>query len=291
MAEDNESRKRLAILLNEVAIKEGVHETLIEGVRVARHSSPLARTPVVYEPAVVFVGQGCKRSYLGDQVYEYGPASYLVLSVPLPAECEWDASAEEPVLVLGVGIDPTILGEVILEMDEPLSPAREMPRAVSTHALSDQLSGSVTRLLECLSCPLDSRMLGRQMVREIVYRVLREEKDGALRALANRNEHFIRIARVLKEVHANSAKPFSVESMSKRAGMSNAAFRHNFKLVTGNSPIQYLKRIRLDRAKRLMIHDGYNAGTAAKAVGYESASQFSREFKRQFGLTPMEASE
>jgi len=210
------------------------------------------------------------------------------LSVPLPAECEWDASPEEPLLVLGIKIDPTTLGEVILEMDEPLSPLRELPRAVTTHPLSDQLTSSVIRLLECLKYPLDSRMLGRQMVREIVYRVLREEKDGALRALANRNGNFIRIARVLKEVHADSAKPFTVESMSKRAGMSTAAFHHNFKLVTGSSPLQYLKRIRLDRAKRLMIHDGYNASTAAKAVGYESASQFSREFKRQFGVTPIQ---
>jgi AraC-like DNA-binding protein len=134
-------------------------------------------------------------------------------------------------------------------------------------------------------------MLGRQIVREIVYRVLREEKDGALQALANRNEHFIRIARVLKEVHADSARSFSVEGMAKRAGMSIAAFHHNFKLMTGSSPLRYLKRIRLDRAKRLLIHDGYNAGAAAKAVGYESASQFCREYKRQFGVTPMEGIE
>jgi AraC-like DNA-binding protein len=287
MANENESRERLATLLNELAAEEGIHPTLVEGVRVARHSSPLPRTSVVYEPVVVFIGQGRKRSYLGDRVYVYDPSTYLVLPVPLPAECEWDASPEEPLLVLGMKIDPTTLGEVILEMDEPLSPLRELPRAVSTHPLSDQLRSSVIRLLECLKCPLDSHMLGRQMVREILYRVLREEKDGALRALANRNEHFIRIARVLKEVHADSAKSFSVESMSKQAGMSIAAFHHNFKLVTGSSPLQYLKRIRLDRAKRLMIHDGYNASTAAKAVGYESASQFSREFKRQFGVTPI----
>jgi len=291
MANENENRERLALLLNEVAVDEGIHPTLVEGVGVARHSSSLPRTSVMYEPVIVFVGQGCKRSYLGDQVYVYDPSTYFVLSVPLPAECEWDASPEEPVLVLGVKIDPTTLGEVILAMDEPLSPQRELPRAVTTHPLGDQLSSAVIRLLECLKCPLDSRMLGRQIVREIIYRVLREEKDGALRAFANRNGHFMRIARVLKEVHADSAKPITVESMSKRAGMSIAAFHHNFKLVAGSSPLQYLKRIRLDRAKRLMIHDGYNASTAAKAVGYESASQFSREFKRQFGVTPMEGVE
>ena len=281
-------RERLALLLNEVAVQEGIHPTLVPGVAVARHSTTLPRTSVVYEPVIVFVGQGRKRSYLGDRIYEYDPATYFVLSVPMPAECEWDACPEEPVLVLGIKIDPSTLGELILAMDEPLSPVREMPRAVTTHPLGDQLSSAVIRLLECLKCPLDSRMLGPQIVREIIYRVMREEKDGALRALANRNGNFMRIARVLKEVHADSAKPFTVESLSKRAGMSTPAFHHNFKLVTGSSPLQYLKRIRLDRAKRLMLHDGYNASTAAKAVGYESASQFSREFKRQFGRTPRE---
>lgn len=98
----------------------------------------------------------------------------------------------------------------------------------------------------------------------------------------------MRIARVLREVHADCAKPFTVENMSKRAGMSIAAFHHNFKLVAGSSPLRYLKQIRLDRAKRLMIHDGYNASTAAKAVGYESASQFSRECRRTFGTPPLQ---
>jgi AraC-like DNA-binding protein len=288
MAVDNERRRRLASLLNEVAAKEGIHPTLVEGVGVARHSRSQPRTSVVYEPVIVFVGQGRKRSYLGDQVYVYDPSTYFVLSVPLPAECEWDATPEEPVLVLGIKVDPTMLGEVLLAMDEPMAPQRDMPRAVTTHPLSDQLGAAVIRLLECLRSPLDSRILGRQIVREIIYRVLCEEQDGALRAFANRNGNFMQIARVLKEVHADSAKPFTVESMSTRAGMSVAAFHHNFKLVAGSSPLQYLKRIRLDRARRLMLHDGYNASTAAKAVGYESASQFSREYKRQFGVTPVD---
>jgi AraC-like DNA-binding protein len=288
MAAKTEQREKLARLLDEVAAGEGIHSTLIEGVGVARHSSVQPRMSVVYEPVIVFVGQGRKRSYLADQVYVYDPSTYFVLSVPMPAECEWEGTPEDPVLVLGIKVDPTMLGEIILAMDEPVLPVREMPRAVTTHRLSEQLSSTVIRLLECLKSPLDCRILGRQLVREIIYRVLCEEEDGALRALANRNEHFMRIARVLKEVHANPTKPFTVEGLSKLAGMSVAAFHHNFKLVAGSSPLQYLKRLRLERAKRLMIHDGYNASTAAKAVGYESASQFSREFKRQFGVAPKE---
>jgi AraC-like DNA-binding protein len=287
----NDNRKWLASLLNEVAAHEGVHQTLVDGVRVARHSKPLPRTPVVYEPMIVVIGQGRKRGYLGDEVYVYDPFNYLVLSVPLPVECEWDASREEPLLILAINVEPTMLGEIVLEMDEPLPPVHPTPRGISTTPMSEELSGAVIRLLECLKCPLDSRILGRQAVREIVYRVLRGEQGGPLRALASRDEHFTRIARVLKHIHTDCAKPFTIESMAKRAGMSVAAFHHNFKLVTASSPLQYLKRIRLDRARRLMAHDGYNASTAARAVGYESQSQFSREFKRLFGVTPVEDAE
>ena len=287
----NDNRKRLAALLNEVAAHEGIHQTLVDGVRVARHSSPLPRTPVVYPPVIVFVGQGHKRGYLGNEVYRYDAFNYLVLSVPLPVECEWEASPEEPLLVLAINVEPTMLGEILLELDEPLRPVGPMPRGISTTPMSNELSGAVIRLLECLKCPLDSHMLGRQTVREILYRVVRGEQGGSLRALASRDDHFTRIARVLKHIHTEYAKPFTVESLAKRAGMSVAAFHHNFKLVTASSPLQYLKRIRLDRAKRLMALDGYNASTAARAVGYESPSQFCREFKRLFGVPPVEEAE
>jgi AraC-like DNA-binding protein len=183
------------------------------------------------------------------------------------------------------------LGEMMLEMDEPPPPVGPTPRGISSTPMSEELGGAVIRLLECLKSPLDSRMLGCQTVREIVYRVLQGEQGGALRALASRDEHFSRIARVLKHVHAEYAKPLSIEELSRKAGMSVAAFHHNFKLVTASSPLQYLKRIRLDQARRLMAHDGYNASTAARAVGYESPSQFSREFKRLFGVTPVEEAE
>jgi AraC-like DNA-binding protein len=291
MDSQNNSRKRLASLLDEVAVHEGMHPTLVEGVQVLRRTQPLPRTLMVYHPNILIVGQGRKRAYLGGQVYVYDTFNYLVLSVPLPAECETDAVLEEPLLLLAIDVDPTMLGEMILEMDEPLPPVGTTPRGISTTPMSEELSGAVIRLLECLRCPLDSRMLGRQIVREIVYRVLLGEQGGSLRALASRDEHFAHIARALKHIHSEYARPLSVEEMSRKAGMSVAAFHHNFKLVTASSPLQYLKRIRLDRARRLMAHDGYNASTAARAVGYESPSQFSREFKRLFGVTPVEEAE
>ena len=287
----SESRKRLASLLDEVALHEGTHPTLVEGVEVARVSQPVQRAPVVYRPKILIVGQGRKRAHLGGEVYQYDAYNYLVLSVPLPAECETEASPAEPLLLLSIHVEPTMLGEMLLEMDELTPPAGPTPRGISSSPMTEEIGRAVIRLLQCLKSPLDSRMLGRQAVREVVYRVLLGEQGGSLRALASRDDHFARIARVLRHVHADYAKPLSVEEMARKAGMSVAAFHHYFKLVTASSPLQYLKRIRLDHAKRLMAHDGHNAGTAARAVGYESASQFSREFKRLFGVTPGEEAE
>jgi AraC-like DNA-binding protein len=278
----------MASLLSEVAIHEGIHPTLIEGVKVVRTSQPLHREPLVYQPHIIIVGQGRKRAYIGDEVYTYDAFNYLVSTVPMPAECEAEASPENPILIVAIDVEPAMLGELILEMDELSTPVGPTPRAFATTPMSDELVGAVNRLLECLKSPIDSRILGRHAVREIAYRVLRDEQGGSLRALAGRDDHFARIARVVKHIHKEHARSLSVEELARRAGMSVPAFHHHFKLVTASSPLQYLKRIRLDRAKRLMAHEGYNAGTAARAVGYESPSQFSREFKRLFGVSPIE---
>src|SRR3954454_15404171 len=283
-------RERLARLLGEIAVEEGMQRTPVEGVEVFRATKSVPRAPIVYLPRILIVGQGRKRAFLGGETYRYDAYNYLVLSVPLPAECETEASPEEPLFLLAIHVEPSMVGEMLLELDEP-SVVAPTPRGISSTPMNEELAGAVVRLLECLKKPTDSRILGRQTVREIVYRVLQGEQGGALRALASRDDHFARIARVLRLLHAEYARQFSVEELAKKAGMSLAAFHHYFKLVTASSPLQYLKRVRLDQARRLMAHDGYNASTAARAVGYESPSQFSREFKRLFGATPVEDAE
>lgn len=291
MKDEDCYRERLTTLLNEVAVREGTHPSSIPGVELARVSKSLPRSLMIYQPNIIIVGQGQKRCYLGNQVFTYDAMNYLVLSVPLPMECEATASPEEPLLVVAINVEQVMLGELILEMDDPMPQAGMTPRGVKTTPMSDELSSAVIRLLECIKSPQDARMLGRQTVREIVYRVLCGEQGGPLRALASRDDHFTRIARVLKYIHTEYAQPLSAEDLAKRSGMSVSIFHHHFKLVTANSPLQYLKRIRLDRARVLMAHDGYNANTAARAVGYESPSQFSREFKRLFGVSPTQDSE
>lgn len=282
---DNWRRLRLAELIEALTVHDGEHRTRVEGVLLWRASAPIPRHPVVYQPRIVVVAQGRKRGYLGGQMYSYDPYQYLVLAVPLPFECETEATLDEPLLGVAMDIDSTVLGEMLLEMDED-APKASVPRGIYSSPLTTELSDAVIRLMECLASPLDSRMLGRQLVREILYRVLRGEQGDALRALANRNDHFTQIARVLRYIHADYARPLTTNALARMAGMSVSVFHQNFKQVTDTSPIQYIKQVRLHRARTLMAYDGHNAGTAAAAVGYESQSQFGREFKRLFGVTP-----
>jgi len=281
-------RKRLVQLLDELVRKDGVHPCAIPGVELVRETSPSPRKPVVYKPRIIVVGQGRKKVYVGDQVLNYDPYNYLVLSVPLPVECEFDCSPEEPMLVVAIEVNPTMIGEMILEMDESLPVEGSIPPVIYTTPLDERMGGAVIRLLECLKSSRDSKILGRQIVREIVYLVLMGEQGAALRALAARNENFHQIARVLQRIHVDPAQDFSVEALARKAGMSVSAFHHTFKQMTATSPLQYVKRIRLDKARQLMVHEGHNVSTAAMNVGYESVSQFSREFKRLFGASPAE---
>src|SRR5437660_2700754 len=138
MKGQSNNRERLATLLDEVAVHEGVHRTLVEGVEVARISQPVPRAPVVYEPKILIVGQGRKRAFLGGETYRYDAYNYLVLSVPLPAECETEASPEEPLLLLAIHVEPSMVGEMLLELDEP-SVVAPTPRGISSTPLDEEL--------------------------------------------------------------------------------------------------------------------------------------------------------
>lgn len=273
-------------LLGKLAIKEGFSPSNLKGVQFIRSNKPLPRMPVVYEPSIVIVGQGRKIGYLGDQVYIYDPFNYLVLSVPLPFECETQATPDEPYLAVSVRVDPVMVGELLIEMDDDIQDKGTAERGIISTPMTDEMISATVRLLDCLKSPLDSRILGPHNVREIIYRVLYGKQGEALRALAVRHSRFSQIAKVLRRIHTEYDKELDIEFLSSEVNMSISTFHHNFKAVTSSSPLKYLKSIRLHKALMLMIQDGLNAGAAAEKVGYESASQFSREFKRYFGNSP-----
>lgn len=278
--------RRIIDILMRLAPNEGYTQSALDSVRLMRSNRPLARTPVLYEPSIVIVCQGRKLGFLGDEMYVYDAQQYLVLSVPLPFSTETVASEEEPMLGVAIRLDLLELSELITELDDAGGPAYGAPLGIASTPLDDDLADATLRLLRALASPLDARILGPAIVNEICFRVLTGAQGMAMRAALAHNGRFGRVARALNCIHADFAQPLTVAHLAKEAGMSVPAFHANFRTVTQTSPIQYIKSTRLHQARLLMIRDGLTAAGAAAKVGYESPSQFSREFKRFFGRTP-----
>lgn len=281
----------LSELISGLAAREGFNPTTLRSVQVMRSSHAQARRPVVYTPSVVIVAQGRKVGYVGNAVHAYDRDHYLVLSVLIPFECEIAlATPQEPFLALSVGVDTVLLGELMLEMHAAEVPSAPIS-AVSSSLMTPELHDVALRLLRCLYSRADSEILGPQLVREILYRVLQSEQGAALRALSGVNGSFGQIAKALQRMHTEYETPLDVESLARTAGMSVSIFHQHFKTVTDTTPIQYLKSLRLHKARTLMAKTGLTAKAAAMAVGYASTSQFSREFKRFFGASPTQEAE
>jgi AraC-like DNA-binding protein len=254
-----------------------------------RASKPMPRTPVLYEPSIVIVGQGRKRGYLGGRVYTYDPHNYLVLSVPMPFECETEVGRDGPMLAVSIRVDLGVLSELLMKMDRrAVASDGDDTHGMYSTPLDLALSEATVRLLDCLSSPIEARVLGPQIVREITFRVLCGSRGGCLHALIAINGRLSQIQRALDRMHTDSARAIDVAALAEEAGMSVSAFHHNFKMVTSTSPLQYIKTIRLHKARMLMAVERLSAGAAAGRAGYQSPSQFSREFKRFFGATPQE---
>lgn len=273
-------------LLTELAQGVGFSPSRLPGVRFMRAVRHVPRTPIVYEPSIVIIARGRKIGYLGGRRFVYDPNHFLVLSVPLPFECETFGTPEEPLLGVKIGVTPALVTELLLSMQSTPPIYALDSETIQAAPLDSTLAGAAVRLLESLRSDDEARILGPQIVREIIYRVLLGELGGTLRALAAPNSAFGQISRALHRIHAEFAHAFDVPTLAREVGMSVSTFHERFKAITSSSPLQYVKSIRLHRARLLMAHDGVSASEAAIQVGYESPSQFNREFKRLFGDTP-----
>ncbi|WP_371860967.1 AraC family transcriptional regulator [Pseudoduganella flava] len=288
---ETERQGRMVRLMAVLAPNEGYTLCGLPGVKFMRANAVRPRGKVLYEPCIVIVCQGHKRGYLGDQAFDYHSQQFLVLSVPLPFEGETlRATPAEPLLAISIPIDLQLAAELALAVDEAQSgiapPAA--PRGIMASKLDDALGDAVLRLLQALTCQVETRLLGPGILREILFRVLTGEQGGALRAALAHQSQFGKIGKALRRIHMDYHRQIDVATLAQEAGMSPAAFHASFKAVTMTSPIQYLKTTRLHKARLLMVQDGLTAATASGRVGYESSSQFSREFKRFFGRTPLE---
>ncbi|EAX1293887.1 AraC family transcriptional regulator [Salmonella enterica] len=280
---------QLADKINHLKNNDKIISERLAGIRLLYGVEPGPRTPVMYLPGIIFLFSGHKIGYINKRKFRYDANEYLLLTVPLPFECETWATPEVPLAGIRLDIDVLQLQELLMDIGE--DERFQLPMAASginSATLSDEILCAVERLLDVMERPLDARILGKQIIREILYHVLMGPRGGALLALVSRQTHFSLISRVLKQIEMKYTENLNVEQLAAEANMSVSAFHHNFKAVTSTSPLQYLKSYRLHKARMMMIHDGMKASVAAMRVGYESASQFSREFKRYFGVTPGE---
>ena len=277
---------RLVALLHELVQGEGFLPSRLPGVNFMRSTRYVPRSPIVYEPGIFVVAQGRKTGYLGERKIIYDPDRYLVLSVPLPFECETEGSPEAPLLAVSISVTRASIVELLLQMGDVELTNGAHVLAMQSTKLDERLREAVTRLLENLRSDDDARILGPQIVREVTYLVLCGKLGATLRAVAAPDSHFGQISRILNRMHTDFARSYDMTQLAREAGMSVSAFHARFKAVTASSPLQYLKSVRLHKALLLMVHEGASAGVAASRVGYESASQFSREFKQRFGNGP-----
>ena len=282
---------RMIALHQLLAPSEGITLSALDDVRLMRAERTVTKTPAMYEPCISIVLQGRKRAHLGDVELMFDAQHYLVVAVPIPFASTTEATPEEPFLALSVRIDRTTLADLIFAIDQTDGVVQAVPKGMMTTALDERFSDAVLRLLEALTCPLDARILGPAIVREICYRVLIGEQGATMRAALTNQGQFGKIARALRRIHADYTADIDVGMLATEANMSVPAFHVHFKSVTHCSQIQYLKTARLHQARLLLARNDITAQAASSQVGYESASQFSREFKRLFGRSPREEAE
>ena len=277
----------LVELIEPLVTQDGFIRTSLADVYMVGARRPVPRTPLIYEPSLIVIAQGQKVGYLGDRTIHYNPGQYLVQSLPLPFECETQATADAPLLGVAVRFRPSSLSELVHETaGEYITHNESDPLPMASVAMTQGMHEAIVRLLRALVDPMEARVMGRGRVREVIYEALKGEQGPALRALVQNNGQYSRIVRVLQQIHAEYAREYTVEELATLANMSTSAFHQHFKEITRTSPVQYLKRFRLIKARQLMARNQLNVNQAALAVGYRSVPQFSRDYKRYFTVCP-----
>jgi len=282
----------VATLMAQLAPNEGVNKTHLAGVHVFRSAMYGSRGPICYSQGVLIVGQGKKRVYLDNQTFDYDRQHSLVMTVPLPLECETFASVAEPVLVLMVDINLVQLNYIIRLMDEHHQIPKDLNESRQTGFFvaenTEDMDCSVIRLLQALQSPLEANVMGEALVLELLYRLLDSPNAAPLYALSLSHTRLSRVEKALSYIHKHYGESVEVDTLAGLVNMSPSAFHRCFKEVTASSPIQYLKKIRLNKAKELLQLHRFKVKEVSTQVGYESTAQFSREFKRYFDLSPKE---
>lgn len=287
----NQCQKLAALVTRHTEGKgNGFQKTDIEQLEFQREDKAGVALHGVYEPIFAILLQGKKEALLCNEIYRYGVAQYLVVSVDLPLSgFIVEATPDKPYLGFKLSLDPRQLCDIITAQAKPITSKKENSvRGLFVSNIDAPLIDCAIRLTELLDTPEHIPILAPMIIREIYYRLLIGEQGEAIRQIATSDSNMQRIAFVIKHLTTNFTKAMRVEDLALQANMSVSSFHHHFKKVTSMSPLQYQKQLRLLSARRLMLAENSNAVNAAYKVGYESPSQFSREYSRMFGASPIE---
>ncbi|HEX2561672.1 AraC family transcriptional regulator [Phenylobacterium sp.] len=277
--------EHLASLIARHAPQDGMHDMPIPGLALIRAAGPTDKVPTLHQAALCMIAQGAKVVMLAEETYRYDPATHLVVSVDLPLTGQVvEATPEQPYLCVRVDLDPALLSELMLQQPPP--PGAESVRGLHLGRTTPELADAVARLVRLLERPQDAAVLAPLVRREIHYRLLTGDQAGIVRQIGAPDSRLSQVNRAIAWIRANFDRPFRIETLAREAGMSASALHQHFKAVTAMSPLQYQKQIRLQEARRLMLGEARDAQAAAFEVGYESPSQFSREYARLFGAPP-----
>lgn len=267
---------------------DGTHATAIPQLEFIRESVAPTILRAVYEPTLCIIVQGQKETLLGQETYHYGATQYLVVTVDLPLSGNIvEATPDQPYLCFKLNLNATQLWEIIDQIGHRPDQKESSVRGLFVNDAKVPLIDSATRLTRLLDTPEDIPFLAPMMIRELYYRLLMSDQSEAVWQIATSGSQMQRIAEVINQIKAEFTKPLSMDDLAKQARMSSATFHRHFKAVTSMSPLQYQKQLRLLEARRLMLAENADATQAAYQVGYESPSQFSREYSRMFGAPPM----
>lgn len=275
----------LSSLFLKLVDKEGFFATAIDGItlmRVDRNTPPLA---VLQEPTLVFVLQGSKRGYIGTETYAFQQGECLIVSVSMPFDCDTIASPESPMIVVSMKLEADTVNELLAKTYFENEQFKPLTTGMSVIQYDQTISNVLIRLLKTLSSEQDSLILGEQIKRELLYRVIQHSGADALKGLVVQG-NLRPIYKICEYIQHHFTEKLTVEMLAEQANMSISAFHKAFKQVTLHSPLQYLKVTRLHKAKQMLQNENQSVAQAAYAVGYQSSSQFSREFKKQFGFSP-----
>ena len=278
--------KQILKQFNSLIKTDGLHQTYLHNVKLFKTTIPIPKEFLIYDLCLILVLQGEKVAYLGKESFKYDNNNYLIVPTTLPLQCEtYGTTIAEPFLCMLITIDKRIMNELLNSFTLDIKETKSQ-LGLFADKVNVDIQDITLRLLKVLKTEKDSEILGDSIIRELFYTILKGKNSSFLHKIFLQNNHEAKITRVLKNIHDNYNDKLDIPTLAKEEDMSVSSFHTHFKKITSHTPLQYIKNIRLNKAKGFLVNQNYKVVDTAYSVGYESISQFSRDFKNYFGYSP-----